>query len=1101
MTGSRQKALSEIANLEWEEFEKRLLTTTRGRRRAGADETAMRQYFGDEEFEELQKLAYEAQRSRQRAPVLGNLVLLPGIMGSYLVTVDNDDDEDLVWVNFFRLIKGDIKRLKLSPDGHSEANPKYRVKTSIIHKGTYARAMLKLSARWNVKPFAFDWRKDIDLSSRALADFIEEKFKDEPVHLVAHSMGGLVSRNFIRLHKDLWEKMRDGNGVRGGRLVMLGTPNYGSFAIPQTMTGVEKMVRLLEAADLKNNLKELLEIINTFVGSYEMLPAQSKIPEPTQAIYRAETWGKFPVFENHLKRALKFHSDLETEKTIDPERMTYIAGCNRETLSGLEIVEPGKFKYFITYDGDGRVPHRLGLLEGVKTYYVEEDHGSLPKNDKVITAIDQLLERGETSVLPDRPITARVTLPEGATWHRSLGEYLVRSEVEKIARQAEYDYDNVSPDDLRIAEETVMRAAIGENRPVKKPAHRKPAPPVRKKPLRIDVVLGDVTKVSAPVVVVGHYKGVTPISAIGALDKKLGGWIRQATEHSMLAGELGQLYFIPVMRNQIAADTVLVAGMGQEGKFSRDDLSYLMLNVTQAISTLELDSFASVIIGGGQGSLELDDALKAILLGISEALERMGDKKKVRRITFVEFDSKRHKDIADILTSYKDENFPPNLEIKVFRRALPGAIKKPKAKTIDRSQDRRADEFGPRITIERDGDVFRFSALTRTAVIPVREVEIQSFFSEGMSDRLMSSSTKGEQEMFGQLLHSLIPEEFHAFYDTVEPLTLILDRSTASLPWEMACFDGPRGTNFFGTELRLTRQFRTLLSPAPAIAPKLNDRLRVLVIADPAPDRLHLPGAQEEGREVVRILNQVRNEWGLKIEVIDRIGPAECEPVEILALLHNEEFDVVHFAGHGIFDQEKPSRSGWVFGLDKGQPEKLRTLSALEIFRLRRAPRLVFSNACFSAVVYRGKPLTAEEMNRNLAGLAEAFFERGVLNYIGAGWPVQDDLAIGFATEFYTQALIGRPAKSLGSNSNLFSGEKPGSAKGRPNPLTLGQAVSEARRLILHNGSTWGAYQHYGQASDKLIKLEDTPESKTAPMPKTAARKEGKARPSPKRER
>jgi alpha-beta hydrolase superfamily lysophospholipase len=52
-----------------------------------------------------------------------------------------------------------------------------------------------------VQPFAFDWRKDIDVSSKALPDFIVDKFQDEPVHLLAHSMGGLVSRNFIRSHK------------------------------------------------------------------------------------------------------------------------------------------------------------------------------------------------------------------------------------------------------------------------------------------------------------------------------------------------------------------------------------------------------------------------------------------------------------------------------------------------------------------------------------------------------------------------------------------------------------------------------------------------------------------------------------------------------------------------------------------------------------------------------------------------------------------------------------------------------------------------------------------------------------------------------------
>ena len=69
---------------------------------------------------------------------------------------------------------------------------------------------------------------------------------------------------------------------------------------------------------------------------------------------------------------------------------------------------------------------------------------------------------------------------------------------------------------------------------------------------------------------------------------------------------------------------------------------------------------------------------------------------------------------------------------------------------------------------------------------------------------------------------------------------------------------------------------------------------------------------------------------------------------------------------------------------------------------------MVFSNACFSAAVNKGRALTPAEMNRQLAGIAEAFFERGVQNYIGAGWPVADDLAVRFATTFYEHALTGR---------------------------------------------------------------------------------------------
>jgi CHAT domain-containing protein len=145
---------------------------------------------------------------------------------------------------------------------------------------------------------------------------------------------------------------------------------------------------------------------------------------------------------------------------------------------------------------------------------------------------------------------------------------------------------------------------------------------------------------------------------------------------------------------------------------------------------------------------------------------------------------------------------------------------------------------------------------------------------------------------------------------------------------------------------------------------------------------------------------------------------------------------VIHFAGHGIFDENSPAHSGWVFGKDC-------IVSAREIFRARRVPRLVFANAYFSAAVTPGQALTAAEMNRQLAGLAEAFFERGILNYIGTGWPVEDLPAVTFATTFYESVLQGEP---------------------------LGGALSAARQQILEQGPSWGAYQHYGQVAARLVR-------------------------------
>jgi hypothetical protein len=253
----------------------------------------------------------------------------------------------------------------------------------------------------------------------------------------------------------------------------------------------------------------------------------------------------------------------------------------------------------------------------------------------------------------------------------------------------------------------------------------------------------------------------------------------------------------------------------------------------------------------------------------------------------------------------------------------------------------------------------------------------------------------------------------------------------------MACFGNKDRRKYFGPHLKLTRQFRTMLSGVPGIAPPINKSLRVLVIADPSKD-LPLQGAADEGTRVKEIIEECKKrlEGQIEIEIESRIGPRECKAVEILALILNQTWDIVHYSGHGIFNSDKPDESGWVFAPGV-------TLSAREIFRARQVPRLVFANACFSAVCNPGgDPPRAEETNRKLAGLAEAFFERGVQNYIGTGWAVDDAAALQFAEVFYEQAMMGK---------------------------LLGEALAEARLKIFDLGSTWGAYQHYGQSNARVV--------------------------------
>jgi CHAT domain-containing protein len=189
------------------------------------------------------------------------------------------------------------------------------------------------------------------------------------------------------------------------------------------------------------------------------------------------------------------------------------------------------------------------------------------------------------------------------------------------------------------------------------------------------------------------------------------------------------------------------------------------------------------------------------------------------------------------------------------------------------------------------------------------------------------------------------------------------------------------------------------------------------------------------------------NRPDLRIDVESRIGPSECDMVEILAQVLVGGFDVVHFAGHGDYDPANPTRSGWIFGRDQ-------VLTARDIFRARRVPRLIFANACFSGVIREAAAQAPDELSKGLASIAQAFFERGVPNFIGSGWPIGDQQAAGFAETFYEHAL--------GTSPRLLD------------------ALTAARKRVFDEGigATWGAYQHYGNPGDQLFKHQEAAASR-----------------------
>jgi CHAT domain-containing protein len=261
-------------------------------------------------------------------------------------------------------------------------------------------------------------------------------------------------------------------------------------------------------------------------------------------------------------------------------------------------------------------------------------------------------------------------------------------------------------------------------------------------------------------------------------------------------------------------------------------------------------------------------------------------------------------------------------------------------------------------------------------------------------------------------------------------------------------FEGAAGADadafldgFLGTSRGFTRQLRTHFAPPPEPPPPPRRVLRVLVVADPAADQ-PLPGAQTEGHEVAQLFERFNSVYGTDdnaVEVHRLFGPLEATRTNVLRELTQRSYDALHFAGHCVYVEDHPERSGWIFSNGA-------LIATNELSRVDRVPKFVFSNACESGV-------TVDESRDGSTGLAPsfamAFFDRGVSNLVCTAWPVNDRAALAFALTLYGQ-LLGLSADGA-------------AAAGRP--AAMHTAMREARRAIAtrpYGARTWGAYQHYG---------------------------------------
>ena len=1046
-------------------------------------ERALREQLGDQSFRRARTLVLQGG-NRGRVDPRGNVVVLHGIMGAELSTVGRDakpDDKPAkVWLNAPAIVRGALMRLRLAEDGESPHDPAWTVHASGILKRYYVELLMALHAEWRVVPFWYDWRRSLDTAADELAVALRRHFADQPVHLVAHSMGGLVARTFVAKHPETWASLADGE--RGGRLVMLGTPNLGSYAIPQAIVGLERNIRKLAMLDWHHGREDLLRALNTFPGTLQMLPSPAKRPA-AERFYDSDTWDGLHVNQDHLNAARGHHA-LLADNAVDPERMVYVAGNDVATLAD---VDPSRVAdadaYTLTRAGDGRVPHELGLLDGVPAYFVNADHNGVTAHPDVLGALTELLETGRTERLADAPQATQRGGDEAAL--KQEYESVVDEELDAFERMVgpqrsgRLDDGRRAPADERALEDSLVRGFLT---PTVEPPP--PPPPPRPAPkIKIRLVNGAIQDVHEhpdnetppDVITTGHYRDVLPQASENALDEAISGARTEQDpvgEHLLLKGfslrgtlrgRLAEPFMLPDPRDP--ARLVTIIGMGEPGRFGEAELTVLARELAWALGRLGRKHLATVVIGAGNGNLSVDDAVSGWIRGLRRGLA--GEDQILDTVTFVEWDPRRIRALDRALTkaAAREKRLEVDYACKADLEAIDEAARKHAAAMAIEEYDRggqaglSAADAPTRVVVTLDGEAYRFGAITANAAVPERRVPIDPRLVEEANEELALEAEPKTQLDRGQFLRKLVfPSEFESELASRAPLVMLLDATTARVNWEMvgqAAIEAKTANNetlldgFLGTSRGFTRQLRTQYAPPPEPPPPPRRVLRALVIADPAA-HMRLPGAQAEGTRVAELLTQFNQTYATgenRIDVECLFGPVEATRTNVLRELAQRSYDVLHFAGHCIYVEGKPQESGWIFSDDE-------LIATNELSRIDRIPKFVFSNACESGVTVEDAAHATTDLAPSFAG---AFFARGVSNFVCTAWPVNDTAALEFAATLYRH-LLG------------LTGDADEVPTGVAHPMHV--AMRAARRSIAledYGIRTWGAYQHYGDPHFRLF--------------------------------
>jgi len=953
------------------------------------------------------------------------VVLVPGIMGSNIYYKKNRvAKNDRKWLDFAELNRGALA-IELDEKNYAKTS------TNSIIKKYYGEFYHFLKGEGHdVVVHPFDWRKSL---SEGVEDF-DEVMKSvtkhgQKVRIVAHSMGGLLVRQWKIEEPASWSDFRD---MPGSKFIMLGTPWKGSHLITEVLTGHSRRVKQLHWLDFKHNKRSLLDSLVKHEGLYDLLPLSDT------RMTDAEEWKKLasaagrrnmaPVpskqlnyFVQTYKNAVEPHLVISEE---DRGIIYYVAGNNKKTLNDYEIKssffrgEYIDFKY--TAEGDGSVTWADGIPEGLDEshlYYVDVVHGNLANEKDIFKGLTDLIVRGQTT--------------DSNFSKNKLRTAVTRSGSPFIEEQTSFDKLRL----VELVDTDPMDALFGID-------HYENVSDTDRVPIAVEVFNGDLKWSKYPVMV-GHFKHDGIVSAEGAIDRYLDKKLSERHAMGFYPGEIGDQEIIYDPQNNPIGTVVI--GLGDKEDLTGSSLARsvekAMLKYAVFFRDNKMDmehneevatSISTLLVGSNYGRLPMKESIRSILLGIQDANEMIDEFKSLKKITKVEFVDYYEDNAYECYKILQELQAEKNtVEISLNGDITVGYRNKKRLLRDESSSWWQS--FSTELKIEDRCDdkiveYLDFGAYNRQANSSRQKNYVNLELARYIANE-MSTQHKWNEEDSKVIFEMLLPNQYKDFIRNHRNIEWKLNEGAASFPWEMF-HDFTFGNKPTFTESGLIRQ---LYSTDAEIRPALVRQKNALVIGNPlfkeGGELQDLPGAKIEAETVITMLKEQKFRVTAKIEE---------GPLPIIKALFSKKYKILHIASHGLYDVEN-GRVGIAIG--DGQ-----LLTPATINQLSAIPEFVFVNCCFSGTTDFKDEAYARERNSLAANIGTQLIKMGVKAVVVAGWAVDDNAAKLFAETLYSQLLDG---------------------------VGFGDAVKKARydcytEYPLFN--TWGAYQCYG---DQFYKLDD----------------------------